>query len=235
MLLPWRRRGGFSPLSLSPTLWLKADAGAYTDAGTTLATDGQTVRQFNDQSGNGNHASQATAGNRPLWIAAGQNGLPVLRFDGIDDYLDTALSAVSQPYTLFIVGKATNIGTNAARFVDANSVNRALFGVKATTGLTQQFAGSLLEGAGNRSGAFHQWTALYNGASSLSRMDGASEIATANAGTNSWATLRIGADNVPAASSQLNGDICEIILYPSDQTTKFATVEGYLKTRWGTP
>ncbi|HMW26649.1 MAG TPA: hypothetical protein PKC51_08420, partial [Ferruginibacter sp.] len=33
-------------------LWLKADAGAYSDAGITPAVNGQTVQQWNDQSGN---------------------------------------------------------------------------------------------------------------------------------------------------------------------------------------
>lgn len=51
-------------------LWLKADTGVYSDAGVTPATNGQTIQQWNDQSGNNNHVSQATAGNRPTYRAA---------------------------------------------------------------------------------------------------------------------------------------------------------------------
>src|SRR5580692_2641587 len=57
-------------------LWLKADAGVYSDAGTTLATNGQTVQQWNDQSGNGRHATQATSGNRPTYNTGKFNSLP---------------------------------------------------------------------------------------------------------------------------------------------------------------
>lgn len=69
-------------------LWLKADAGVYNDAGSTLATDGQTVQQWNDQSGLGNNATQATSGNRPTFQTNEINTtLPVVRFDGTDDWM----------------------------------------------------------------------------------------------------------------------------------------------------
>ncbi len=56
-------------------LWLKADAGVTAD-GSGL------VSQWNDQSGNGNHAVQIQAVNQPLLVAGAMNGKPVLRFDG---------------------------------------------------------------------------------------------------------------------------------------------------------
>ena len=45
--------------------WYRANAGAFSDAGTTPANSGDGVYQWNDQSGAGNHLTQATAGNRP--------------------------------------------------------------------------------------------------------------------------------------------------------------------------
>mgnify|MGYP001592634601 CR=1 FL=1 len=40
-----------SPGGIGPNLqlWTEANQGAYTNAGTTLATDGQIIRQLNDQ------------------------------------------------------------------------------------------------------------------------------------------------------------------------------------------
>jgi lysophospholipase L1-like esterase len=62
--------GAFSPANISGLqFWIKADAGVYADAGVTPATDGGTVQQWSDQSGNGNHVSQATAGSRPTYRA----------------------------------------------------------------------------------------------------------------------------------------------------------------------
>lgn len=59
-------------------LWHKADAGVFVDAGVTPATNGQTVQQWNDQSGNGNNLLQATAGNRPTFLSAGLGGFPTI-------------------------------------------------------------------------------------------------------------------------------------------------------------
>ncbi len=69
-----------SSISSSLALWLKADAGVYNDAGSTLATNGQTVRQWQDQSGNARHANQVTSAARPTYVTAVKNGLPILRF-----------------------------------------------------------------------------------------------------------------------------------------------------------
>jgi len=72
----------FSPLDIpSLKLWLDGTRGTYVDAGTTLATDGQTIQQWNDQSGQGNHATQAGAGARPTYrLTGGSNSKPALEF-----------------------------------------------------------------------------------------------------------------------------------------------------------
>lgn len=64
-------------------LWLKADAG-LTQIGTNTA-----VNVWADQSGRDNHATQPTAANQPAWIAGALNGLPAIRFDGVNSYLGT--------------------------------------------------------------------------------------------------------------------------------------------------
>lgn len=71
----------------TPNLWLDAAVGVYVDAGVTPATNGQTVQQWNDQSGNGNNATQATSTNRPTFTTGLVNSLPALVFDGIDNFM----------------------------------------------------------------------------------------------------------------------------------------------------
>lgn len=61
-------------------LWLDANDGPCVDAGSTPATDGQLVQRWNDKSGNGNHASQATSGDRPTLETGLLNGLPGVVF-----------------------------------------------------------------------------------------------------------------------------------------------------------
>lgn len=95
----------FSPSSLLPTLWEKADAGAYSDAGVTLATNGQTLQQYNDQSANANNASQGTAANRPTWVANVVGSLPMIQPDATNDVmtLGSAISAAGD-FTVYLAG-----------------------------------------------------------------------------------------------------------------------------------
>jgi len=108
IILPTMRGllSGFSPLSLSPALWLDAsDASTLYDAtsgGSLVAADGAVAR-WEDKSGNSRHATQATSGNRPLRKTSIANGRAVLLFDGSNDYLSTVAFAGSQTWTRFIV------------------------------------------------------------------------------------------------------------------------------------
>ena len=81
-LLPLGLRvAAFSPDHLPGLrLWLKADAIAG-------LSDGDAVAAWPDSSGNGNDASQGVAGKRPTWRANVLGGRPVVRFDGVDDFL----------------------------------------------------------------------------------------------------------------------------------------------------
>jgi hypothetical protein len=103
---------GSGPTVLPPVnsgtlrLWLKADAGVVTNG------VGQ-VSQWQDQSGNTNHASQANTNLQPTLVsAAGLGGRPVVRFNGIQngvngDYLHgTGEVGVPNAMTAFTVYNA---------------------------------------------------------------------------------------------------------------------------------
>jgi len=53
-----------------------------------------------DQSGNAYTATQATPANQPLYVASGQNGRPVGRWDGVNDGLDFTLGAFNSPMSV---------------------------------------------------------------------------------------------------------------------------------------
>ena len=95
-----------------PVLWLKADAGAYTNAGITLASDGQPVQQWNDQSGNAYHCAQADISKQPIWQANAFYGKPALWFDGVngnywlENATQTPVATAGMPRTYFVVAKA---------------------------------------------------------------------------------------------------------------------------------
>lgn len=67
--------------------WFKADSSVYSNAGTTLATNGTTVQQWDDHSGSGYNLSQATAGDRPVYYSTTANKL--VNFNPSIEYVST--------------------------------------------------------------------------------------------------------------------------------------------------
>ena len=100
VLLPYYSQGRRpSPPTVglaSCRLWL--DAAAITGKVT-----GDAISQWDDQSGGGNHATQATAAKQPTYISDGIAGHPTVRFDGCDDTMATPLSLTAFGITVFVV------------------------------------------------------------------------------------------------------------------------------------
>lgn len=99
---------GFTPRQLPGLmLWLSADRGVFQNSAlsTPAVSDGDPVGGWADQSGKGNNATQAVAGQRPTLKLNIVSGLPIVRFDGVDDVLSTSLAAVSPSATVAHVSK----------------------------------------------------------------------------------------------------------------------------------
>lgn len=69
------------PTSIAPKLWLRSDLGVFADAGITPASNFGNVQQWNDQSGNGNHATQTTASAQPVYVTSGLGSSSVIQFN----------------------------------------------------------------------------------------------------------------------------------------------------------
>lgn len=85
----------WDPAAITTALWLDA-----ADASTVTTVSGA-VSQWNDKSGNGRNATQATAGNRPATGTATLNGLNVIRYDATDDFLSLSNTAGLTTATTF--------------------------------------------------------------------------------------------------------------------------------------
>lgn len=120
--------GPWSPLNLPGLMaWYVADDGAYNDAGSTLATDGQTVQEWHDQSGNNYHLSQSNSTNRPIFSATGYNGGPGIEFD-VTRNLITADDVVA-------LGGTTLCGFTAVNIIE-NDTSRRLMSFQASDDVT---------------------------------------------------------------------------------------------------
>lgn len=91
-------------------IWYKADAGVFSDAGITSAGAGSQVQQWNDQSGVGNNAVQATSAYRPTYRLNVVNGFPALRFSGSNFITAGAFPGIANNvgYTYLVVVKDTS-------------------------------------------------------------------------------------------------------------------------------
>jgi hypothetical protein len=78
----------FKPSDISSLVyWGDASKLVYNVASTTLATDGQSIADWQDRSGNGHTFAQATESKKPLFQTDEVNGRSVVQYQGGDDWL----------------------------------------------------------------------------------------------------------------------------------------------------
>lgn len=75
-------------------VWLKANA-------ITGVTDGAALAAWNDSSTANHDGAQATAALKPTFHLNGLNGLPTVRFDGVDDFMSCGDLSAASPFHFF--------------------------------------------------------------------------------------------------------------------------------------
>ncbi len=122
------------------TIWFRADTGVLNPSNNPAANN-DPVATWVDQSVSGFNVTQATAGKRPVYIAAGPNGLPTVQFDnsggaGATDVLNNTTNnavAAGSNRTVLVAGQAgatSNGGTmfTFRRSTPVNTNSQMLFG-----------------------------------------------------------------------------------------------------------
>ena len=228
--------------------WYKADTAVYNDAGITLATNGQTVQQWNDQSGNGYNLSQATSANRPTLNTAGYNSKPAIIFSSsAATQLATGASAVSLGGTTasgFAVGQqTTGIGGNARLldFIatgdssDTGTAKSGIFIIRASTPSVYTYRGSIGFGSGVSVSVAtnYRMGGVFDGTNQVTYINNVAGTASAGGGT--WGTtgqIRVGNDPTGGA---WNGPCAEIVVVKVAPTvTQLAQLDAYFTNKWGT-
>lgn len=241
--VPTSNAAAVDPSSISGlVLWLKADVGVYNDAGSTLATDTQTVQQWNDQSGNNNHVSQATSGKRPTFRTNIHNSLAVVRFNAA--HCMTLASFALTTFTALVVVRGSGtagviyehgatVASNDGCLLYQDSSGAIQVRKSATTssrnlstgwGVTGQYVIAGQHYAGSHATHYPLTEAAPRYAATGTGNEPGSGSVTA--------TLNIGARN-DAASLAMTGDICELLFYtPAITLQNVRAVAQYLQQRW---
>lgn len=215
----------------------------YTDAGTTkVSSDGDAIYQANDKSGNNKHATQTTAGYRPLYKTGIQNSKSIARFDGSDDYLLPNTNEIEgSAWTLFIAFKGSNSAglyiagrydvTFSSKYGCGCAIYNGKYGIASISNSGLQYLVT--------NTTYTNWNiATFKAKTSENEMfvNGAS-IGTDSSTPTPYAgyTPSIGRYVGTGATfgHPLNGDIGEIVLYNSGlSTTDIGKVNLYLNNKW---
>lgn len=113
----------WSPAQVRASLWL--DAADIS----TLTLQGSGVSQWNDKSGNGKHASQATSSQRPVYSSTGFNGRPSITFTSAASswFQGNALTTGTYTGPLNVAYVATRTGLGGAIFTERNNAQLKTF------------------------------------------------------------------------------------------------------------
>lgn len=183
------------------------------------AVDGDPIRQWTDLSGYSNHATQSTTGLKPLGKTGIINGLPVVRFDGSNDYLAGTMTAIptNGQLTMLVVA-------NLSSFANADGANLyvclgdAIDEFRASTsGALQTVFQSTQTAGGNlmTTSTTYVLTGLTNNTNQYGWVNGTLAIGpVAGAHGNAASKYTLGArDNASTFSRYLTGDLAEVVLY----------------------
>jgi len=234
--------GGFSPLSLSPALWLDASdvSTLFTErtgaaASTNVASDSDPVGTWKDKSGNARHVTAASDAARPTYKAGVQNSRSIIRFDGTDDWLRiTGLTAYTSPVSVSIVVNPTAPGTGSRTLFDGQGTNQhsLLISSGLTWNVRTQNAATIENVSSYVSGTSYVITWILNGTgNSTFRRNGVFTNLTLNhLVTSTGFTIGARADGATPAAC----DYAEVLVYPIQLAeSKSQQVERYLGNKWG--
>ena len=242
----WQNRPSFSPLSLSPALWLDASDAAtlfQSNGGAAAAADGDPVGYWLDKSGNGRHLTQASGTNKPAFKTAIKNGLSAVRFDGVNDSLATATFGLSTLARWCFVVHKTLAGSLLSLFCHGTTDTNELIGFAVG-------GAGYYSDIGSGGGPYADLTAsspfsagFYSLGQVWTRPSGSSILTFTKNGVQTTPII-IGPTLTPNTATQIfqigrrvssffNSDFCELIYGETTLSAQNVTdVLSYLNTKW---
>ena len=224
-----------SELGADLALWLDAN-----DA-STITLNGSNVSQWDDKSGNGRNASQATASLQPTYLATGFNSNPSIDFDGSSDQLITSY-VLDFPFSISAAVQ-NDIASGSARGAVGSGSLRPALGILTAAPAQDSFAlwnplrdrGAYINNAQTLDPVI-----LYSDAASDDRLGWNIYVDGSNAGQvnenigslNPASIVRIGYSGY--SGEYWNGRISEVVITSQPlSTADQQKLEGYLAWKWG--
>ncbi|MBC8356200.1 MAG: DUF1553 domain-containing protein [Planctomycetes bacterium] len=253
--LPARIASAGQPHQDGIVAWFKANEGAI-NANGVLAGDLESVLRWENQCEIALSASQANSEHRPSYVSSSIGGLPAIRFDGVNDLLHNAESALlpgGSARTIFVVGRlADDRGGALLTFGRARQNGSSVF-----TAQHVQIGGSYylysdgVNGAGNTTAPVEQLKKLHRpfvtsfissgtGDKLQVRVNG-STLPTSQPGgvgvDQGSPGFTIGSrEDIPPEDQSWSGEISELLVYDrklSDE--QLSSVGTYLATKYDLP
>lgn len=195
-------------------------------------SDGAAVTSWTDLSSYGRHLVQATGARQPTFVTGAQNGLPVVRFDGTDDFLQAVFS-LPRPYVAFVVARFRTAYSAEAYVLSGAGNTAGELARVSSTGMNLQSttAGSTLTTTPE---SWHVYTAIFGSPSGVLSADAGTPVATTNIGGTSPLGVTVGASGLGNATSPAAIDVGEIVVFYGfmPDAPKAAEI-ARLRAKWG--
>lgn len=177
----------------------------------------------------------SSGNNRPILKKNQKNGLSVLRFDGIDDYMQSTFGiTIPQPYVVFIVFRQRSVPVASTYIFDDIEVGTRGILASRGNGFFEVYGGTAYEYTHQIENTnWHIASIEFNGSSTKDKWDTSNDdtIVTGSPGSNGKTGLTIGIA-VTLANGPAPIDVAEILVYTNsiaDKSSHFA----YLSDKWG--
>lgn len=226
---------GFNPPAKSNLkLWLRADAGVAKDTSGYVGT-------WEDLSGTGNHAVQTNTTNKPLWVDNVINGKPVIRFDGVNDFLSIpGLTGAMNDFTVIFMLRPASLNNYNQKLLATGAWGQFVMHADANGGLyagtdiaTRIEPSTSTYKRGNYSkDVFQRWAYTYSsvsGKGSIYIDDYNVPEPKTQTAPNNWSGFELGENG----SGTIHGDVTEVFIYDKALTdAERIHIISYLNTKY---
>jgi hypothetical protein len=225
----------WTPANTTTTMWFDAADSS------SITLNGSTVSQWNDKSGNNNHATQATGASQPTYTSNSVNGLPTLTFNGSNS-LNSTSAINGSALNVFLVTRSGPVSAEDVLLTTrtATSSGFEIYHANSYSARLRVFPGTGDRVAGSSTflpqATYLQSVTVNSTTSTITSAINGETIAGVGSSTMaaSGALLRIGSIQGASGGGNWDGLLAEVVISTAVYSnTIYLQMEGYLAHKWG--